>query len=119
MNRSDFSSYLDGWATFYLVDDDISSINFNSKRNVTSIDEMKKLVILAYDEMSKRQEDILFAEGKQHSLSLKIKTMIYKSVNEMCKVVINNTLYDIFAIDTDKDKNCMYIYLEEVREIVK
>lgn len=89
--------------------------NFNAKQNVSVLGDMDFIVKLAYEELSKREQDLEFAEQNDFSLSLKIKTRFVDGVDNKCKAVINGWLYDVKY--TDKTKTDIYLYLEEVRKI--
>ena len=89
---------------------------FGAKKNVKALNSLDLIVKLAYEECSKRLQDIEFAEANSRSLSLKVKTRLYPIKNDY-KVVINNILYDIITMDSDRIKREMYLYLEKVREL--
>ena len=72
---------------------------------------------LAYEECSKRQQDLDFAESNDRTLNVKVKTRFYKNINNEYKVTIENTLYDIIYIDEDRKNRELYFYLEEVTEV--
>ena len=71
---------------------------------------------LMFKEMSKREQDITFAESKDKELSLKIKCRYYP-VQSNQKAVIEDVLYSIFKIDYDSEKKFVYLYLEKEREL--
>lgn len=85
-------------------------INDTSKSDLISIDK------LMFKEMSKREQDIVFAESKDKELSLKIKCRYYP-VKSNQKAVIEDVLYSIFKIDYDSEKKFIYLYLEKEREL--
>lgn len=58
------NSYSDGIAEFYKKKD--------TKKNVRSLDDLEYLGFLYYDEKTKRQQDIEFAEQLGNHLELKI-----------------------------------------------
>lgn len=109
------SNYNDGYIRVY--EEIPVKANFGAKENVKSTDDLKFIVKLAYEECSKRQEDINFAESSSRSLSMKVKTPLYKKINNEYKVIIENTLYDIIDIDEDRKNRDLYFYLEEVRTL--
>ena len=88
--------------------------DFGAKKNIKTIDNLEFIVKLAYEECSKRQQDLEFAESSSRSLNLKVKTRYYKDIENNYKVIIENTLYDIIYIDEDKKNRELYFYLEEV-----
>lgn len=110
-----FSNYNDGFLSIY-KDKEIRN-DFSAKKNVKSLEGLEFIVKLGYDECSKRQQDFEFSETIGRSLNLKVKTRFYKSVTNKQKVLIGNILYDIFEVDTDRAKQEMYLYMEEVRSI--
>ncbi|MDY2735143.1 phage head closure protein [Intestinibacter sp.] len=110
-----FSSYKDGYLKVY-KDKELKT-DFSAKKNIRSLDSLEFIVKLGYDECSKRQRDFEFSESLGRSLSLKVKTRFYKLVTNKHKVLIGNMLYDIFEIDIDREKQEMYLYMEEVRTI--
>ena len=79
------------------------------------LDDMDFIVRLDYEECSKREQDIEFAEQSGFSLSLKVKTRYMKSVDNKCKAVIDGYLYSVSYVD--KTRTEMYLYLEGVGEI--
>ena len=87
------------------------------KKNIKTIDNLEFIVKLAYEECSKRQQDLDFAESSSRSLNLKVKTRYYKNIENNYKVIIENTLYDIIYIDEDKKNRELYFYLEEVMDL--
>jgi SPP1 family predicted phage head-tail adaptor len=74
-------------------------------------------VKLAYEECSKRQQDLDFAESHGKTLNMKIKTRLITNINSNQKIIIIDDLYDIIYIDYDNKKQEMYFYLERVRQI--
>lgn len=113
MKRNDFTRFNDGVAFIYL--DNAGRTNFGAKTNTRGVADMTFVVKLDFEEMSKRQQDQEFAEQAGFSLSMKIRTRLVAGVNNKCKAVIGNTLYDISYID--KGRNELFLYLEEVRQI--
>lgn len=111
MNKSKLDTYNDG--VVYLYREKAKKTDFGAKQNVSTLDDMDFIVKLCFEETSKRQQDIEFAEQMDFSLSMKIKTPYFKGIESKFKAVINNYLYDIAYIDNDK-KN-MWLYLEGIR----
>ena len=92
--------------------------DFNAPKNPKTLEDMEFIIELAFGEMSKRDQDLAFAETLGRNLSLKVKTrLIEEVVDKKCKVVINGCLYDTIKIDYSKQDNLMYFYLEEVRKL--
>ena len=88
--------------------------DFGAKKNIKTKDNLEFIVKLAYEECSKRQQDLEFAESSSRTLNLKVKTRYYKNIENNYKVIIENTLYDIIYIDEDRKNRELYFYLEEV-----
>lgn len=90
-----------------------------ANRNITSLTELDPVIALAYSEMSRRQQDMEFAEQRSYSLSLEVKTqrpvMAKGMVNTSCYAVIGKTLYNIQHLDTNSRE--YFLYLEKVREL--
>lgn len=113
MQKNDFARYNDGMVFLYREKKRESS--FGAKRNAVSLEHLDFIVKLAYGELSKRQQDMEFAQQQSFSLDLKIKTRVYKGVDNKCKAVINGYLYDIEFIDFAKGE--MFLYLQGVGEL--
>ena len=109
------SNFNDGYIRVYKEKNKES--DFGARKNIKSIDDLEFIVKLAYKECNKRQQDLDFAEARNRSLSLKIKTIFYRDISNYDKVIIKNILYDIVYFDIDREKQEIYFYLEEVREI--
>lgn len=91
--------------------------DFNAPKNPKKFDDMTFVVELAFEEMSKREKDLTFAETLGRTLSMKVKTRLMEDVTKKCKVVINDMLYDVIYLDFNRKESLMYFYLEEVRKI--
>lgn len=98
----------DGLVNIYR-DKATNKTNFNAKTNVKYIEDMTFIVKLCYKEMSKRTQDIEFANQSGFILNQKIKTRYVKNIDNKCKCVINGLLYDISYID--KTKQELFLYL--------
>lgn len=109
--KSKHDTYNDG--VVYIYREKSKRTDFSAKENVSTLKDMTFIVKLCYEEVSKRQQDIEFAEQMGFSLSLKVKTPYFKGIDNKCKAVIDDYLYDISYIDNDK-KN-VWLYLEGVR----
>lgn len=109
----DFSTYNDGVAYIYrpkYVEED-----FSSPKDISAINEDDFVCKLDFEESSKREQDLDFAEQKDFSLSLKIRTRLVKAVDNKCKAVINNYIYDVSYVD--KSRTEMWLYLEGVKPV--
>lgn len=107
------TAYNDGVVSIYREKD--RKTDFAAKRNVSSLEDMDFIVKLAFDECSKRTQDLEFAEQSGFSLSYKIKTRYVPSVQTKFKAVINGYLYEIEYLD--KAEQELYMYLEGVRKL--
>ena len=76
---------------------------------------MEYIVKLAFEEASKREQDIEFALQHDFTLDLKIKTRLHKGIDNKCKAVIDGFLYDVSSVD--KSKTEMWLYLQGVKQI--
>lgn len=109
-----FPKFNDGVAKLYREKE--RSTGFNAKVNAKALDDLDFICKLDYEQTSKREQDMEFANQSGHSLSMKIRTRYVSIVDNKCKVIIDNTLYDIY--DIDKTRTELYLYLEEERKIV-
>lgn len=114
MSKNKFSKYNDGIAHIYREKEKLTT-NFTAKKNVNALDDMEFIVKLAYEESSKREQDLEFANQQGFSLTAKIRTRYVKGVDNKCKAVINGYLYDISYIDITKTE--MWLYLEGVKKL--
>lgn len=114
MNKKNFSRYNDGVISIYREKENKS--NFGAKENVSVLDDMNFIAKLDFEECSKREQDLEYAEQMGFSLTLKVKTRLLKAINNECKAVIDGYLYDIF--DVDKTRTEMFIYMQGVKQIV-
>lgn len=113
MKKNQFSKYNDGVVTIYRPKE--RRTDFAAKKNVSVIDDMDFVVKLAFEESSKRIQDLEFAERNDFSLSLKIRTRMIAAVDNKCKAVIDGYLYDISYLDKNRDE--MWLYLEGVKKL--
>lgn len=114
--KKELDVYTDGY--LYVCDSVNTQTSFGAKVNELKKSDLKNLRKLAFVEMSRRGEDFEFAESVSRKLTLKVKVPYRPSVMTDQKVLHGKLLYDIFKIDYDSDKKNLYLYLEEVREIV-
>lgn len=115
MHSSRFPTYNDGVLLVCFAE--AKKTNFNAIENNKKKSDFKKMVKLNYSEVSKREQDVEFAESKGCALSLKVKTVLYDKVSKMNQVIIGELLYSIIHLDYDRAKSEMYFYLEEEREL--
>lgn len=111
MIKSKFSRYNDG--VIFVYRPNIKRTDFGAKQNVSVLDDMMFVAKLDFEESSRREQDMDFAEQNGCTLSLKVHTRNVSDIDNKCKVVINNYLYDIWYVD--KTKTDMYLYLEGVK----
>lgn len=111
--KTKFETYNDG--VVFVYREKPRQTDFNAKRNVAKISDMDFIARLDFKEMSKREQDMQFAEQNDFTLSLKIKTRFVNGIDNKCKAVIDGYLYDLSYID--KSRTEMYLYLQEVRKI--
>ena len=112
MRKRKPKTYNDGIVNIYREKD--RRTDFNAKRNVSSLDDMDFVVKLAFEELSKREQDLEFANQNDFSLSMKIKTRFVPNVDNKCKAVIGGYLYDVQSADVTKEE--IFMYLEEVKK---
>ena len=110
-----FSNYNHG--VLYISRSRTKDTDFGAVTNATKMSDMEKLQKLDYEEMSKRERDVSFAEASDQTLDLKVKTRYHAAAKAHRQVLINNKLYDIFQVDGSSVTGEMYLYLEEVREL--
>ena len=113
MNKTTFSRYNDGVVSIYR--EKVKRSNFAAKENVSVLDDMDFIAKLDYEESSKREQDLQFAEQMGFSLSLKIRTRYLPTVDNKCKAVINGYLYDVSYVD--KNRIEMWLYMQGVKAI--
>lgn len=109
----EFETFNDGVVSIYR--EKPRETDFNAKRNVSTLDDMDFIVKLNFKELSKREQDLEFAQQNDFTLSLKIKSRLVKGVDNKCKAVIDGYLYDVSFVD--KSRTELFLYLEGVRTI--
>lgn len=113
MNKRKFNRYNDGVISIYR--EKPRRTDFGAKLNVSTVDDMDFIVKLDYEESSRREEDNSFAEQQGFSLSFKVRTRLFPTVDNKCKAIINGYLYDVKYVD--KDRLEMWLYLEQIKAI--
>lgn len=103
----------------YIYKEKEKKSNFSAKENCKTIEDLELIIKLNFEEMSKRQQDIMFAESLGNSLSMKIRTPLRDCVKNRYKAIINNYLYNISYIDPNRKNDDLYMYLEGVGEVAK
>ena len=114
MSKRKFDTYNDGVVRIYREKPRVT--DFGAKRNTRTVDDMDFIARLDYEESSRREEDMEFAEKSGFSLTLKIRTRAVPGVDNTCKAVIDGYLYDVRYID--KTRAEMWLYMEGVRKLV-
>ena len=114
MAKRKFETFNDGVVSIYR--EKPRTTDFGAKRNARSMEDMEFVVRLAFEESSRREEDMEFAEKSGFSLTLKIRTRAVPGVDNNCKAVIDGHLYDVQYID--KTRADMWLFLEGVRKLV-
>lgn len=73
---------------------------------------------LAYKEVSCRDNDYQMASFMSATLDIKIKTLYppsFRGINRSkLKVVKDGIEFDVIKVDPDREKSCLYFYLQEV-----
>lgn len=113
MAKNKLSTYNDGAVRIYR--ERPRKTDFGAKRNVSTLEDMDFVVRLDYEEASRREEDLEFAEKRGFSLTLKVKTRKAPGVDNKCKAVIDGYLYDVRYID--KSRTEMWLYMEGVKSL--
>lgn len=113
MSKRKFACYNDGVISIYR--EKVKRSNFAAKENVSELDDLEFIAKLDYEESSKREEDLNFAEQNGFSLTLKIRTRYLPMVDNKCKAIIDGYLYDVAYVD--KSRTEQWIFLEGVKEL--
>lgn len=113
MKPSNIATYNDGVVSIYREKD--RKTDFAAKRNVSALEDMEFIAKLAFEECSKRTQDLEFAEQSGFSLSMKVRTRYIPAIQSKHKAVIDGYLYEISYLD--KAGQELYLYLEGVRKL--
>lgn len=113
MSKRKFNTYNDGVAGIYR--ERPRTTDFGAKRNARTLDDMDFVVRLDFEESSRREEDMEFAERIGFSLTLKIRTRAVPGVDNKCKAVIDGHLYDVRYIDKNREE--MWLFMEGERKL--
>ncbi len=113
MSKVKFSRYNDGVISIYR--ERRKESHFAAKENVSELADMDFVAKLAYEESSKREQDLDFANQSGFSLTLKVRTRYLPNVDNKCKAVIDSYLYDVSYVD--KSRTEMWLYLEGIKEL--
>lgn len=108
--------YRDGYVSFVRpLSTNVSS--FGAPKNTDSEGSTEQIVILPYDRMSCRQQDQEFAHSMEKSLDLKLRCPYHVSVHTRLQAIVEETLYDVYDLDSDANNMQMYVYLQENRKL--
>lgn len=108
-----FDRFNDGIVRIYREKEKKTS--FAAKQNVSALEDLEFIVKLDFGESTKREKDLEFAAQNGFSLSLKIRTRYHAQVENKCKAIIDNYLYDVSYVDKTRDK--MWLYMEGVKTL--
>lgn len=109
-------AYRDGYVSFVRrLGTNISS--FGAPKNTRSESDTQKVVLLAYDRMTHRQQDLEFAFSQEKSLDMKIRCPYHPAVNTKLQAIVEDVLYDIYNVDADQNNMQMFVYLQENRKL--
>lgn len=109
-------SYNDGWLEV-CREKPGRGTPFGAQENVRSRSELDVVCRLAFAQVSKRQQDLDFAESRSFTLSMKLKTRRVGGVDPDCKAVIDDMLFDICWVDPSRTE--LYLYLQEAGRLAK
>ena len=108
--------YRDGYVSFVRpIGSNVSS--FGAKKNTRSTDDVTSVVMLAYDRMTHRQQDLEFAYNMDKSLDMKLRCPFHPAVNTKLQAIIEDVLYDVYEVDPDINNMQMFVYLQENRRL--
>lgn len=113
MARKKLRTYNDGFVHIYREKERMT--DFSAKRNVDTANDMDFVVKLAFEESSKREQDIEFADQHDFSLNMKVRTRLRSNVDNKCKAVIDGYLYDVSYVDKNREE--MWLYLEGIKRL--
>lgn len=105
-------TYNDGFVTVYRKKETATN------RNIRSASDLDVVEMFAFAEMSRRQQDLEFAEQASFSLSMKVKVprpVEDKGIDAYCYAAIGETLYKVAYLDTNT-RDC-FLYLEKVGKL--
>ncbi len=115
MKKSKFSIFNDGVLKICEPEDD--QTDFSAVTNTDSVDDLEVIYKLNFSELSKRDQDLQFAESLGRTLNLKVKCRYVGGINKLNLVLIGDMLYSIINMDEDRARKELYLYLEEVRKL--
>lgn len=107
-------NFNDGIIYFYKRKTIVNS--FKASKNVLNDDDLEFINNFYFKEETQRQQDVVFANSMDKKLSMKISIPYVNTLKSDYIVIIENYIYSIFHIDSDKSKHKTYIYLEGMRK---
>lgn len=114
MNKQIRKTFNDGFLTY----GHRKTVRTDGKKTGT---EFKEEGILAYNELSVREQDYQMADINTARIDLKVETLyppFFKKVKKSkLKVLIDGLEFDVVKVDSDYSKNFLYFYLQEVGEV--
>lgn len=110
MQKNKQKVYKDGIVDFYVPKDEYKA------KNITSKEQLKHIYRSSYCEETIRIQDEEFALSNGKKISLKISIRYTPLIDSIKKAIIDNVLYDLCKVDSDKKKES-FIYLERVRKL--
>lgn len=113
--KSRFSTFNDG--VLWVCRPETASSDFGAVKNTSKRNQLVRVGKLNFKEMSKRDQDLEFAESQGRTLNMKVKCVLWPKVNAMHQILIGKVLYSIINLDQDRKAQEMYLYLEEVRKL--
>lgn len=114
--RRAIPAYRDGYVAFVQpLGSNISS--FGAKKNTRTKADVSQVVVLAYDRMTHRQQDLEFAYSADKSLDMKIRCPYHPNVSTKLQAIIETTLYDVYEVDPDINNMQMFVYMQENRKL--
>ena len=115
MIKTRFQTYNDG--VLYICKPPEEKSSFNAIKNQSEKKSIKKRLKLDYKEMTKRDQDMAFAESFGRTLNMKVKTPLNESIEATDEILIGDMLYSLIHIDFSREKKEMYLYMEEARKV--
>lgn len=115
MNKLKLSKYNDGVVHIYREKRKENS--FAAKENVSALDDMEFIAKLDYEESSKREQDLEFAQQSGFSLTMKIRTRFLPTMDKKnrFKAVIDGYLYDVAYADITRTE--IWWFLEGIKAV--
>ena len=108
--------YRDGYMSFVKpLSTNVSS--FGAPKNTRTASDTTQVVMLAYDRMTCRQNDLEFAYSMNRTLDMKVRCPYHPDVSTRLQAIVEDVLYDVYNVDADQNNMQMFIYLQENRKL--